>query len=221
MTIPTDAGFVVLTDNIAISSLQMNGGAIFTEGSTCLPGWTPAPGGTSSAFGSNKCYRMFDYASSWTAAQSACTAVSTEGVSGPYRGGSLRGGLVTIQGLEENNWVARMCRGNSQGGDCWIGMTRGYRGGIGVEAGDDFEWAELGKTVGGSRYRSWATREPSDFKGDEKVRTVDIKTKSIYTPLKIRCLNPKGMKRGRQKRRCIFRDDTHHQFMADALEAAV
>lgn len=175
VTIPTDAGFVVLTDNITIASLEMNGGALLTDGSTCLSGWTPAPGGTSSPFGDNKCYRIFDYASSWTAAQNACaSAVSPRLAPGSSRGGALRGALVTVQGLEENNWVSRMCRGNSLGRDCWIGMTRGYEGGSGVETGSDYEWAELGKAVGGSRYRSWARREPSEFAGDE-VRTLTAK----------------------------------------------
>ncbi|CAM9787351.1 unnamed protein product, partial [Hapterophycus canaliculatus] len=173
--IPTDAGFVALTDNVTISSLQMSGGALLTDGSTCLSGWTPAPGGTSSSFGSNKCYRIFDYASSWTAAQRACaSAVSLHLAPGSSRGGALRGALVTIQGLEENNWVARMCRGNSLGRDCWIGMTRGYRGRSGAEAGNDLEWAELGRAVGESRYRSWATREPSEFESDEAQHCVAI-----------------------------------------------
>ncbi|CAM9742517.1 unnamed protein product, partial [Scytosiphon promiscuus] len=168
VTIPIDAGFVILTDNVTISSLQMNGGAILTDDSTCLSGWTPAPGGTLSSFGGNKCYRTFDNASSWTAAQNACSrAVSPRLAPEPSQGGALRGALVTIQGLEENNWVARMCQGNSIGRDCWIGMTRGYRGLSNAEAGNDLEWAELGNAVGGSRYRSWATREPSDFEGDE------------------------------------------------------
>ncbi|CAN0486179.1 unnamed protein product, partial [Ectocarpus sp. 12 AP-2014] len=33
--------------------------------------------------------------------------------------------------------------------------------------GDDLEWAELENVAGESRYRSWATREPSDFENDE------------------------------------------------------
>lgn len=169
MTIPTDAGFVVLTDDATISSLNMNGGALVTERSTCLPGWTPAPGGTSSSFGSSKCYRLFSNSLSWAAAESTCaSAVSPQLAPGSSRGGALRGALVTIQGVDENNWAAKMCRGDPLERDCWIGMTRTYRGRSDqVEAGDEHEWAEIGKAVGGSRYRSWATREPSDFKRDE------------------------------------------------------
>ncbi|CBJ49166.1 hypothetical protein Esi_0207_0025 [Ectocarpus siliculosus] len=167
VTIPTDAGFVVLTADTAIDTLRVNGGALVTHDSTCLPGWTPAPGGTSSSFGSKKCYRFFDHASSWAAAQSACASAVSQLQPGPARGGSLRGALVTVQGLEENNWVARMCRGDSLERDCWVGMTRSYRGAGRIETGDDLEWAELENVAGESRYRSWATREPSDFENDE------------------------------------------------------
>lgn len=77
---------------------------------------------------------------------------------------------MTVQDQEENSWVSRMCRGDSLERDCWVGMARSYRYGNGVEMGDDLEWAQLGQIVGESRYRSWATREPSDFRSDEVGR---------------------------------------------------
>lgn len=165
VTIPADAGFVVLASDTTVSALRVSGGALVTHDSSCLPGWTPAPGGTSSPFGAKKCYRVFDGASSWAAARSACAGAVSPGQNG---GGALRGGLVTVQSPAENDWVSRMCRGDSLERDCWVGLTRSYREGkSGVEAGDDLEWAGLGQVVGESRYRSWAIREPSDFESDE------------------------------------------------------
>lgn len=58
-------------------------------------------------------------------------------------------------------------------------MTRSYRGAGRIETGDDLEWAELENVAGESRYRSWATREPSDFENDE-VRTVVVTTTMTY-----------------------------------------
>lgn len=167
MTIPTDSGFVVLTADITVSSLEISGGALVTHDSTCLSGWTPAPGGTSSSFGSKKCYRLFDNASSWAAAQSACARSVSRQQTGLPRSGALRGALVTVQDQEENSWVSRMCRADLLERDCWVGMARSYGDGNDVEMGDDLEWAELGQIVGESRYRSWAVREPSNFRSDE------------------------------------------------------
>lgn len=165
VTIPADAGFVVLASDATVSALRVSGGALVTHDSTCLPGWTPAPGGTSSPFGGNKCYRVFDGASSWAAARSACAGAVSPGQNG---GGALRGGLVIVQSRAENAWISRMCRGDSLERDCWVGLTRSFREARnGVEAGDDLEWAELGQAAGESRYRSWAVREPSDFESDE------------------------------------------------------
>lgn len=166
MTIPADAGFVALTSDATISTLQMAGGALVTHDSTCQSGWTPAPGGTSAAFGRNKCYRKFEDAESWTSAQQACARAVGSHQAGS-RGGALRGALVTVQELDENKWVGRLCRGDSLDRDCWVGLARRYFGNNAGESGGDFEWAELGVAVGESRYRSWATREPSDFKQDE------------------------------------------------------
>lgn len=171
MTIPADSGFVVLTADTTVSSLQISGGALVTDDSTCLPGWTPAPGGTSSSFGSNKCYRFFDDAASWAEAQSACASAVSPQQTGLPRSGALRGALVTVQDQDENSWVSRMCRGDSLERDCWVGMTRIHRDGDGVERGDGLEWAGLGQVAGESRYRSWAVREPSDLQGAQ-VRSV-------------------------------------------------
>lgn len=150
---------MVLTADTTISSLQISGGALVTHDSTCLPGWTPAPGGTSSSFGSKKCYRVFGDASSWGAAQSACASAVSPTQTGLPRSGALRGALVTVQDQDENSWVSRMCRADSLERDCWVGMARSYK--------YDLEWEGLGQIVGESRYRSWAAREPSDFQGDE------------------------------------------------------
>lgn len=167
VTIPADSGFVVLTADTTVSSLQISGGALVTHDSTCLPGWTSAPGGTSSSFGSKKCYRVFDDAASWAEAQSACASAVSPQQTGLPRSGALHGALVTVQDQDENSWVSRMCRGDSLELDCWVGMTRSHRAGTGVEIGDDLEWAGLGQVMGESRYRSWAVREPSDFQSDE------------------------------------------------------
>lgn len=167
VTISSDSGFVALTEDTTASSLNINGGALLTHATTCLPGWTPAPGGTSASFGANKCYRVFSDAASWTQAQSACAGAVGPEQTGS-RGGALRGALVTVQGLEENQWVGRMCRGDLQGRDCWVGMTRSYEvDGNGMEYGGDMEWADVAMAVGESRYRSWALREPSDFERAE------------------------------------------------------
>lgn len=157
-----------LTDDTTISSLQMSGGALVTHDSTCLPGWTPAPGGTSASFGSTKCYRLFDNATSWSNAQSTCASAVGPRNAGS-RGGALRGALVSVEGLDENQWVGRLCRGDSLDRDCWVGLTRRYKGGngVGVGSGGELEWVEVGMMAGDTRYRSWATREPSDFEGDE------------------------------------------------------
>lgn len=163
-----DAGFVSLTDDVTIYSLEMNGGAVVTHDSTCLAGWTPAPGGTSASFGSTKCYRMFGGATSWSQAQSMCASAVGPKNAG-FRGGALRGALVKVEGLDENQWVARLCRGDSMDRDCWVGLTRRYRGGNGVGAGSsgELEWAGVETMAGDTRYRSWAVREPSSFEGDE------------------------------------------------------
>ena len=158
---------MVLTDDTTASSLQISGGALVTHDSTCLPGWTPAPGGTSSPFGSNKCYRFFDGAASWADAQSACARAVSPQQTGLPRSGALRGALVTVQDQDENGWVSRMCRGDSLERDCWVGMTRSHGDGDDVETGGDLEWAGLGHVVGESRYRSWAELEPSGFQGDQ------------------------------------------------------
>lgn len=161
--IPADAGFVGLTKDTVIATLEMNGGALVTHDSTCMSGWSPPPGGTSASFGTRKCYRVFRETKSWAGAQRACAfAVGARGA-GP-RGGALRGALVTVQGLEENQWVKRLCRG----GDCWVGMKRIYysREEGGADA-TDFEWADLEVAEDDSRYRSWARREPSTFVSGE------------------------------------------------------
>ena len=155
MVIPVDAGFVALTENTVISTLKMSGGALVTHDTTCLSGWSPAPGGISSPFGSSKCYRVFRGPKSWAEAQNACATAVGAGEMGT-RGGALRGSLVTVQGLEENQWVQRLCKG----GDCWMGMTRDA-------SATDLEWVDLEMTEGDSRYRSWARREPSVFDRDE------------------------------------------------------
>lgn len=167
MTIPSDSGFVALTKDTTVSTLMMNGGALITHDTTCLPGWTPAPGGTSASFGSNKCYRVYTDAASWTQAQSTCaSAVGLEQAGS--RGGALRGALVTVQGLEENQWVGKMCRGDLLDRDCWVGLTRSYGvDGNGVDYGGGMEWADVVMAVGEYRYRSWAMREPSDFERAE------------------------------------------------------
>lgn len=146
----------------------MNGGALVTHDSTCLSGWTPAPGGTSASFGNRKCYRVFGNATSWSKAQSTCAAAVGPTNAG-FRGGALRGALVSVEGLDENQWVARLCRGDSLDRDCWVGLTRRYKGGSRLEVGSggDLEWAEAGMMAGDTRYRSWANREPSGFEGDE------------------------------------------------------
>lgn len=60
----------------------MSGGALLTHNSTCLPGWTPAPGGTTASFGASKCYKVFSRSFSWREAQRACaSAVSRQEVS--------------------------------------------------------------------------------------------------------------------------------------------
>ena len=169
-----DAGFVSLTGDATIARLEMNGGALVTHDSTCLSGWTPAPGGTSASFGSTKCYRVFGNATTWTKAQSTCASADGPRNAG-FRGGALRGALVSVEGLDENQWVARLCRGDSMDRDCWVGLTRRYKGGNGAEAGSgvglgsggDLEWAEVGMMLGETRYRSWPMREPSSFEGDE------------------------------------------------------
>lgn len=170
MTIPADSGFVVLATDTTVSSLHISGGALVTHDTTCLPGWTPAPGGTSSSFGGNKCYRVFDDATSWTEAQTACASAVSPQQTGLPRSGALRGTLVTVQDQDENSWVSRVCRGDPLERDCWVGMTRSHRDDDDVEMGDDLEWAGLGQIVGESRYRSWAVREPSDFQSDEVCR---------------------------------------------------
>eukprot|EP00752_Nemacystus_decipiens_P010621 g9459.t1 len=167
VTVPVDSGFVALTADITVSSLQIRGGALVTHDTTCLPGWTAAPGGTSSSFGSSKCYRVFDDAAPWAEAQTACASAVSPQHTGIPRSGALRGALVAVQDQDENSWISRMCRGDSLERDCWLGMTRSNRGVDGEEMGDDLEWAGLWQLVGGSRYRSWAVREPSDFQGDE------------------------------------------------------
>lgn len=173
VTIPADAGFVTLTTDAVISSLRVFGGSLVTHSSTCHSGWTPAPGGLFASFGNYKCYRVFPDAASWTAAQSTCASAVSSKAEGTY-GGALRGSLVAVEGSEENQWVERLCRGDSLDRDCWVGLTRSYRTENSVGGGGDFEWAELGAAANISRYkyRSWATREPSRFERDE-VGTVD------------------------------------------------
>lgn len=108
---------------------------------------------------------------SWNAAQDTCARAVGPQQAGS-RGGALRGGLVTVQGLEENQWVGRMCKGDTLDRDCWVGLTRRYRAGHGVDSGEDLEWAEVGVAMDKSRYRSWAVREPSEFERDEVRTTV-------------------------------------------------
>lgn len=82
VTIPVDSGFVALTQDTEVSALSISGGALLTHNSTCLPGWTPAPGGTTSSFGASKCYKVFSQALSWQEAKRACaSAVSRQEVS--------------------------------------------------------------------------------------------------------------------------------------------
>lgn len=158
VVIPADAGFVSLTEDTVIATLEMNGGALVTHDSTCLSGWSPPPGGTSASFGTRKCYRVFRDPKPWAGAQSAC-AFAVGARKAGLRGGALRGALVTVQGLEENQWVQRLCRG----GDCWVGMTRNYNSREAGAGATDLEWADLEVGVGDSRYRSWARWEPATF----------------------------------------------------------
>lgn len=141
----------------------MSGGALETHTTTCLPGWTPAPGGTSGSFGTDKCYRLFKAASSWTEAFRTCaSAVGRR--QAEYRGGALRGSLVNIQDLEENQWVSRMCKSDPLDRDCWIGLARGYPG---AEGGKSLQWTGLDTGKSDSRYRLWVMRQPSDLNPSE------------------------------------------------------
>lgn len=160
--IPADAGFVSLTEDTVITALEMNGGALVTHDSTCITGWSPPPGGTLASFGTRKCYRVFRETKSWAGAQRACAFAVGAREAGP-RGGALRGALVTVQGLEENQWVQRLCKG----GDCWVGMARNYNSREAGAGTPDLEWVDLEVGEDDFRYRSWARREPATFVSGE------------------------------------------------------
>lgn len=155
----------------------MNGGALVTHDTTCQEGWTPAPGGSLASFGSRKCYRLFTDTVSWTTAQNTCASSLGPQEAGS-RGGALRSGLVTVQGLEENRWVGRMCRGDTLDRGCWIGLARRYKNR--ADDGDGFMWTDLRLAVGESQYRSWAIREPSDFgQGEVRLSYLSVNTASL------------------------------------------
>lgn len=70
---------------------------------------------------------------------------------------------MTVQGLEENQWVGRLCRGDPLNRDCWIGMSRTTN----IQGYGHMEWDDLEVVVGESRYRSWARNEPNNLQEDE------------------------------------------------------
>lgn len=79
VTIPADSSYIALTQDTEVSTLSMSGGALVTHDTTCLPGWTSAPGGTATSFGASKCYKLFSEPLLWGEAQSACaSAVSRQ-----------------------------------------------------------------------------------------------------------------------------------------------
>lgn len=69
---------------------------------------------------------------------------------------------MTVQGLEENQWVARMCRGDPLDRDCWIGLSREQN----AQGFEEMEWDDLEGAVGDSRYRSWSRDEPNNLQHD-------------------------------------------------------
>lgn len=117
--ISADSGLVVLSQDTVVATLRMEGGALVTHRSTCLPGWTAAPDTVPGVPRIDRCYRLFVDAASWASARDSC-ARAVASVEAGARGGALRGSLASIGNPDERQWVERLCWGDALGRDCWV-----------------------------------------------------------------------------------------------------
>lgn len=161
---PSNSGVIFITTDTSVNSLQMNGGLLLAHSTSCPDGWSPDPTGL---FGA-KCYRLFENATSYTAAEETCTESGY---------GSLDAHLVEVSGREELSVVKRICRGGpaldgayalaappspARDGGCWIGLRKD-------RSTQQFQWIQPLATTSG--FRDWHRGEPNNHTVSEGLST--------------------------------------------------